>query len=629
MPNDIPPEAAALVMACLAKEPGQRPPSARAVAEWIGLAVEATPSAESLAAALFPQEQSSPVPVAGEPAEDSPSTPAGYGGPPMLPGMLVAGKVSKGAGYGWKLAAVGIVVLVLAAAFWLRKDILRRDHSNASVAAKAPAPTAEAGPEQIPSTATPAPSATPGPSSAAEAQPPSQETAPMSAATADWRRGLVLYFSFDEPPKNGVVVDQSGQHNDGQAVGVKWVPNGHRGGGAEFGPGESHIRVPNNDGLNSPQFTLAVWIKTTRKDASFRRIFEKGTYDKTWTHQVGYDLTMGGTDKGKSYQGHVLVELAMRAAGTQHLTTDGGWHHVAGTYDGSNLLIYLDGYLDGMDHVTTPLGPTSYDLAIGNMCTVRSDVLDKTGFIGMMDDVMVFNRALAPDEVRQLYELPSAPEGAINPVPAPAPSATAAAQPPPQGPGTNSAALNQPGWISSQVPKPGADGWIVLFDGKRLCGCTPSAADLDSGKVSLQNDGTLRLDSALLGFNLSCTNVVISARVRKMSGQNCFIAVRSDKRSGQELRDCLAWFNGGNSFGIGKTGEGEFKNLVSNRSQDRYDGFFQMEFRAEGKNLTLKANDRTICEAADTSIIKGQFVVVALNGVSLFESIKARVLDQH
>ena len=38
--NAIPSDVAALVMACLAKDPGQRPQSARAVAEWIGLEID-------------------------------------------------------------------------------------------------------------------------------------------------------------------------------------------------------------------------------------------------------------------------------------------------------------------------------------------------------------------------------------------------------------------------------------------------------------------------------------------------------------------------------------------------------------------------------------------------------------
>ncbi len=50
--NDIPPDVAALVMACLGKDAAQRPQSARAVAEWIGLKVESEPRGESLASEL-------------------------------------------------------------------------------------------------------------------------------------------------------------------------------------------------------------------------------------------------------------------------------------------------------------------------------------------------------------------------------------------------------------------------------------------------------------------------------------------------------------------------------------------------------------------------------------------------
>ena len=53
--NPIPLDVAALIMACLAKEPAQRPQSARAVAEWVGFAVVSKPSLESLSGDVFSQ----------------------------------------------------------------------------------------------------------------------------------------------------------------------------------------------------------------------------------------------------------------------------------------------------------------------------------------------------------------------------------------------------------------------------------------------------------------------------------------------------------------------------------------------------------------------------------------------
>lgn len=53
--NEVPADVSALIMACLAKEPAQRPQSARAVAQWIGLDTIHKPSVATLGEALFPQ----------------------------------------------------------------------------------------------------------------------------------------------------------------------------------------------------------------------------------------------------------------------------------------------------------------------------------------------------------------------------------------------------------------------------------------------------------------------------------------------------------------------------------------------------------------------------------------------
>jgi serine/threonine protein kinase len=52
--NDLPTGVEAMIMACLAKDPSQRPQSARAVADWIGL--QPTPHPKSLEATLTPAE---------------------------------------------------------------------------------------------------------------------------------------------------------------------------------------------------------------------------------------------------------------------------------------------------------------------------------------------------------------------------------------------------------------------------------------------------------------------------------------------------------------------------------------------------------------------------------------------
>ena len=69
--NPVPGDVAALIMACLAKVPEQRPQSARAVAEWVG--IELNPAEFYQGASLF-QPEASPAEDALPDRDDGPST---------------------------------------------------------------------------------------------------------------------------------------------------------------------------------------------------------------------------------------------------------------------------------------------------------------------------------------------------------------------------------------------------------------------------------------------------------------------------------------------------------------------------------------------------------------------------
>jgi len=82
---------------------------------------------------------------------------------------------------------------------------------------------------------------------------------------------------------------------------------------------------------------------------------------------------------------------------------DNKWHHVAGTYDGRQLRIYLDG--TGSNPAVkqpNPLKKSAWDLCIGN-----SVVEDGTGefraFDGLIDEVRIYNRALSEAEIQALF----------------------------------------------------------------------------------------------------------------------------------------------------------------------------------------------------------------------------------
>ncbi|MFC1742201.1 DUF2341 domain-containing protein, partial [Nanoarchaeota archaeon] len=81
---------------------------------------------------------------------------------------------------------------------------------------------------------------------------------------------------------------------------------------------------------------------------------------------------------------------------------DGSWHHMAATYDGSTMSLYIDGVLDASNTgLSGSLPVKEGPVWIGR----HHDPNNSTGYFdGTVDEVMIFNRSISAAQVRALYE---------------------------------------------------------------------------------------------------------------------------------------------------------------------------------------------------------------------------------
>jgi RNA polymerase sigma factor (sigma-70 family) len=242
---------------------------------------------------------------------------------------------------------------------------------------------------------------------------PARADAPVTADSL--REGLVLDMTFDQDEagsgvitdssgkaRGGKITDDSGQGNHGVAAGVHWTADGKRGGAYEFTADGDEIVVTNNKSLNPKQMTLAAWIKTSYTDAIWRRIF-----DKSYTQ--GYALSIAGDFGKQSWRGLLSLEMGLGThfSVTRIKVADGQWHQVVATFDGTDEMLFVDGKLEARPlrwKKGEKLGSSDFNLVIGcNRSNLKEDDLGSS-FRGLIDEPMMWNRALSTNEVAFLYQ---------------------------------------------------------------------------------------------------------------------------------------------------------------------------------------------------------------------------------
>lgn len=221
--------------------------------------------------------------------------------------------------------------------------------------------------------------------------------------------GLKALWHFDET-SGLLAADATGNGNTGALFNFagddsQWVPSDHNG-ALHFNRAQSnYVEVPHSDtyaATAATRFSVAAWFRSSvplSVNGNTYRMLEK---DNTFFLLQGdgntNNLGVGGMNflvKKGTANNNYSVSIG------QALEAD-RWYHIAGTYDGTALRVYLDGELKDTRLLPAPLFTTTGPLRIGSDYVAGSP---GSRFDGTMDEVGIWERALQPDEIRALAEV--------------------------------------------------------------------------------------------------------------------------------------------------------------------------------------------------------------------------------
>jgi hypothetical protein len=205
----------------------------------------------------------------------------------------------------------------------------------------------------------------------------------------------VAHWTFDAPA-DGRVADVSGKGNAGTLVGGPIPTAGRIGGALQFDGRRSHVAVAHSASLSfTGPFTIAAWIKPVgASDPNMARAIVEKWDGPTSDSMSGYLLRI--TTKG---HGHFMVRDGTKyseVASVKPIPID-VWTHLAATFDGTNVKLYVNGVLDRTMSSTVSPAASTAPLRIGMGGGGGAHY-----FNGSIDDVRLYSRALSLEEIARL-----------------------------------------------------------------------------------------------------------------------------------------------------------------------------------------------------------------------------------
>ena len=199
--------------------------------------------------------------------------------------------------------------------------------------------------------------------------------------------GLVGAWAFNEGA-GGTATDASGQGNQGTLVGgATWSTQGRYGGALAFNGSTGLVQVADSASLDlTAAMTLSAWVMPTANQSGWRTIMQRQP------DSFFLNASSGAGDLRPAGGGTFGTSTGIVSGPTANPVN--AWTHVALTYDGTTLRLFVNGTQVSTRAQTGTLQATNSPLWIGGNQPYGEF------FTGLIDEVRVYNRALTQTDIQ-------------------------------------------------------------------------------------------------------------------------------------------------------------------------------------------------------------------------------------
>jgi hypothetical protein len=244
---------------------------------------------------------------------------------------------------------------------------------------------------------------------------------PISQAyVAEILRGQpLLYWRFEEKDAKVVRNEAIGDRYHGQVVGaLKWIDEGNNR-DVELGAGltdeELHAYIATDEALEadfSQGYTLEMWLKPSHYHWGAVTAFVGAPIQEGYANSHGLLFEIGGPVAFPSaIEQPGRIRFLHRSPASDDLNKGTScfsetpyelrkWQHLAAVKDGDQMRLYVNGKLAASGQDASKL-PPGLNLIVGQLDRTRTD----RRFIGQIDELAFYPRALSAEEVQRRYEL--------------------------------------------------------------------------------------------------------------------------------------------------------------------------------------------------------------------------------